>query len=226
LGINKEFNYLAEVKKRLTKTLYQEFLNCVNLFSQETITKLEVLQLAKWMFKSNRDLYDKFKLFIAFDEEDPFPPDVKPDPIEESLPESKIEPEQTLPMVTQEEEKDVEKEAEDEGVEMDLVAEMNASTMRAFEELTLTSDPIAAKAVVANLDVIHLRNVERMYGDKGSEVIEALHTNPLAVIPVVLKRLRQRNQEWSKQVPQTQPPLLQQPILLEEEEKLENNNKI
>ncbi len=37
-----------------------------------------------------------------------------------------------------------------------------------------------------------------MYGERGQDVIEALYANPQGVIPVVLKRLRQRNQEWTQ----------------------------
>lgn len=40
--------------------------------------------------------------------------------------------------------------------------------------------------------------MERLYGETGDNVIEALQTNPVGVIPVVLKRLKMRNQEWSK----------------------------
>lgn len=184
-GLNKEFSFLGQAKRHLSKYLYQEFLTCVNLFSQDVLTKVEVLKLLRTLFQDNLDLYEKFKLFIAFDEPDPF--------------EGKTE--ETLQQNYEDKQDDEVKEDEgdDEGVELTLMSDMNAATMRSFEMLSETATDLAtARAKVEALDVIHLRCIERMYGERGSEVIEALHNNPLAVIPVVLKRLRQRNQEWSK----------------------------
>lgn len=35
-----------------------------------------------------------------------------------------------------------------------------------------------------------------MYGNRSNEILEVLRTNPAAVVPVVLRRLRQRHQQW------------------------------
>jgi hypothetical protein len=52
-----------------------------------------------------------------------------------------------------------------------------------------------------------------MYGDRAAEVIDALYTHPSAVLPVILKRLRQRNQAWTQVKKEIQksvyPPLTQ-----------------
>jgi len=49
-----------------------------------------------------------------------------------------------------------------------------------------------------DMDVVHIRTIERIYGERGTEIIEAMYGNPALVVPIVLKRLRQKSQEWSK----------------------------
>lgn len=46
------------------------------------------------------------------------------------------------------------------------------------------------------LGALHLSTVSRLYGDHGAEVLELLRKNPAVAVPVVLKRLRQKKQEW------------------------------
>lgn len=36
----------------------------------------------------------------------------------------------------------------------------------------------------------------RLYGDKGAEVIEGIYQNPVVAIPIVVRRLKQKDQEW------------------------------
>jgi paired amphipathic helix protein Sin3a len=43
---------------------------------------------------------------------------------------------------------------------------------------------------------IHLRAIRRIYGDKAGDIIEGLKKNPAAAIPVVLKRLKSKEEEW------------------------------
>jgi histone deacetylase complex regulatory component SIN3 len=45
---------------------------------------------------------------------------------------------------------------------------------------------------------LHLRNIERIYGVKGPDVIEGLYCNPSAAIPIITKRLKQKNDEWKQ----------------------------
>jgi hypothetical protein len=49
------------------------------------------------------------------------------------------------------------------------------------------------------LNSIQINAIGRIYGDNGDEVIEHLGRNPLAVLPIVYQRLRQKDQEWRKQ---------------------------
>lgn len=43
---------------------------------------------------------------------------------------------------------------------------------------------------------LHLSTVSRLYGEHGAEVLDLMRKNPAATIPVVLKRLRQKEDEW------------------------------
>ncbi|XP_010528284.1 PREDICTED: paired amphipathic helix protein Sin3-like 2 isoform X2 [Tarenaya hassleriana] len=45
---------------------------------------------------------------------------------------------------------------------------------------------------------INLRCIERLYGDHGLDVLEVLYRNPALVLPVILTRLKQKQEEWSK----------------------------
>lgn len=50
-------------------------------------------------------------------------------------------------------------------------------------------------------DVINIRSIKRIYGEKASiEVIEGLKECPRLVVPIVLKRLEQKDQEWREQL--------------------------
>lgn len=46
------------------------------------------------------------------------------------------------------------------------------------------------------LGALHLSTLSRLYGEHGAEVLELLRKNPAVAIPVVLKRLRQKEQAW------------------------------
>lgn len=36
----------------------------------------------------------------------------------------------------------------------------------------------------------------RVYADKGAEVVDLLYANPAVTIPVILNRLKQKDKEW------------------------------
>jgi len=46
------------------------------------------------------------------------------------------------------------------------------------------------------LGIIHKHAIARIYGDAGEEIIDLLFKNPTMAIPVVVKRLRQKEKEW------------------------------
>lgn len=102
---------------------------------------------------------------------------------------------------------------EDERFEVDMAIERNAHAMRQIEpiseeatELRLNEEtdgqPIGRLQYQLNprtLNSIQINAIGRIYGDNGDEVIEHLARNPLSVVPIVYKRLREKDQEWRKQ---------------------------
>ena len=49
-----------------------------------------------------------------------------------------------------------------------------------------------------NLSTVHLNAISRIYGDSGHEILELLRKNPAGTIPIILKRLKQKDLEWRK----------------------------
>ena len=49
-----------------------------------------------------------------------------------------------------------------------------------------------------NISCIHLNAISRLYGEHGAEILELLHKNPAGTIPIVLKRMKQKDVEWRK----------------------------
>lgn len=46
---------------------------------------------------------------------------------------------------------------------------------------------------------IYQRVIKKVYGkEQGAEVIQALHENPCVAVPIVLARLRQKDDEWKR----------------------------
>ena len=43
---------------------------------------------------------------------------------------------------------------------------------------------------------IHQRAVKRIYGDKAADIIDGLKKNPMIAVPVVLRRLKNKEEEW------------------------------
>jgi paired amphipathic helix protein Sin3a len=45
-------------------------------------------------------------------------------------------------------------------------------------------------------EVIHFKAIQRIYGDKAKDIIEGVKRNPAVAVPLVLKRLRAKEEEW------------------------------
>ena len=43
---------------------------------------------------------------------------------------------------------------------------------------------------------IHQRAIRRIYGEKASDIIEGLKRNPVVAVPLVLRRLKSKDEEW------------------------------
>lgn len=101
---------------------------------------------------------------------------------------------------------------EDERFEVDMAIERNNSAFRQIEPLAhevsmLRKDeekdaqPIGRlnyKLRPRSLHSNHVGAIARLYGDRGDEVLHHLLRNPIAVLPIVFKRLSDKDQEWRR----------------------------
>ena len=97
---------------------------------------------------------------------------------------------------------------EEERYEYDLNIEANLRTIQLLEPIaqrisTMTPEEKSTFKLAPGLGgsslAIYQRVIKKIYDrDKGLEVIEALHDNPAAAIPVVLQRLKQKDEEWKR----------------------------
>jgi len=99
---------------------------------------------------------------------------------------------------------------EDERFEMDMAIERNFATMRLMQPIAdeiialkeqeeRDGQPIGRmryKLMPKALGPNNVSAIARLYGDKGDEVVQLLSRNPVAAIPVVYMRLREKNDEW------------------------------
>uniref|UniRef100_A0A3P8R4Y9 Histone deacetylase interacting domain-containing protein n=1 Tax=Astatotilapia calliptera TaxID=8154 RepID=A0A3P8R4Y9_ASTCA len=89
--------------------------------------------------------------------------------------------------------------------ELDVVLETNLATIRVLEtvqrKLSRMSAEEQAKFRLDNMlggssEVIHRKAIQRIYGDKAPDIIDGLKKNPAVSVPIVLKRLKTKEEEW------------------------------
>jgi len=94
---------------------------------------------------------------------------------------------------------------EDERFQLDIVIETNLSTIRVLEgvhkKLERMSSEEAAKFRLDNClggtsDTLHRKAIQRIYGDKSPDIIDGLKKNPVVAVPLVLRRLKAKEEEW------------------------------
>nr|XP_023674324.1 paired amphipathic helix protein Sin3b isoform X1 [Paramormyrops kingsleyae] len=94
---------------------------------------------------------------------------------------------------------------EDERFELDVVLETNLATIRVLESVQKKLSRLSPEdqdrfrlddCLGGTSEVIQRRAIYRIYGDKAPEVIEGLKRSPLTAVPVVLKRLKAKEEEW------------------------------
>ncbi|KAL0967888.1 hypothetical protein UPYG_G00259240 [Umbra pygmaea] len=94
---------------------------------------------------------------------------------------------------------------EDERFELDVVLETNLATIRMLEtiqkKLSRMSAEEQAKFRLDNTlggssEVIHRKAIQRIYGDKAPDIVDGLKKNPAVSVPIVLKRLKIKEEEW------------------------------
>ncbi|KAK1440829.1 hypothetical protein QVD17_06661 [Tagetes erecta] len=92
---------------------------------------------------------------------------------------------------------------EDDRFELDMLLESVGSTIKRAEELLnrisdCLIDSEGPIRIEDHLTALNLRCIERLYGDHGLEAVDTLRKNPSVSLPVVLIRLKQKQEEWTK----------------------------
>merc|ERR1712223_2364478 len=94
---------------------------------------------------------------------------------------------------------------EDERFEFDVVLETNKDTIKSLEctqkkMSRMPPEEAARYRLDDNLGgsspTIHQRAIRRIYGEKAADIIEGLKRNPVVAVPLVLRRLKSKDEEW------------------------------
>uniref|UniRef100_A0A3Q3EIS4 Paired amphipathic helix protein Sin3b n=1 Tax=Labrus bergylta TaxID=56723 RepID=A0A3Q3EIS4_9LABR len=90
-------------------------------------------------------------------------------------------------------------------LQLDVVLETNLATIRVLESVQKKLSRLSPEdqdrfrlddCLGGTSEVIQRRAVYRIYGDKAPEIIEGLKRSPATAVPVVLKRLKAKEEEW------------------------------
>ncbi|XP_004712105.1 paired amphipathic helix protein Sin3a [Echinops telfairi] len=94
---------------------------------------------------------------------------------------------------------------EDERFELDVVLETNLATIRVLEAIQKKLSRLSAEeqakfrldnTLGGSSEVIHRKALQRIYADKAADIIDGLRKNPSIAVPIVLKRLKMKEEEW------------------------------
>ncbi|KAM7269592.1 hypothetical protein ACFE04_025089 [Oxalis oulophora] len=92
---------------------------------------------------------------------------------------------------------------EDDRFELDMLLESVNVTTKRVEELLekMNNNSIRSDAplrVEDHFTALNLRCIERLYGDHGLDVMDVLKKNASLALPVILTRLKQKQEEWAR----------------------------
>ncbi|XP_064952006.1 paired amphipathic helix protein Sin3-like 3 [Musa acuminata AAA Group] len=91
---------------------------------------------------------------------------------------------------------------EDDRFELDMLLEsVNATTKQVEELLEMMQDPVKSENPIHiedTLTSLNSRCIERLYGDHGLDVMDVLRKNSSLSLPVILTRLKQKQEEWTR----------------------------
>ncbi|KAF8407976.1 hypothetical protein HHK36_007116 [Tetracentron sinense] len=92
---------------------------------------------------------------------------------------------------------------EDDRFELDMLLEsVNITTNRVEELLDKINDNTiktdSSIRIEDHFTALNLRCIERLYGDHGLDVMEVLRKNAALGLPVILTRLKQKQEEWTR----------------------------
>ncbi|XP_059916267.1 SIN3 transcription regulator family member Aa isoform X1 [Gadus macrocephalus] len=94
---------------------------------------------------------------------------------------------------------------EDERFELDVVLETNLATIRVLETVQrrLSRMPAEEQAkyrldntLGGTSEVVHRKAIQRIYGDKAADILDGIRKNPAMSVPIILKRLKVKEEEW------------------------------
>lgn len=94
---------------------------------------------------------------------------------------------------------------EDERYELDVVIETNLSTIRVLEVVQKKLNRMSPEernrfrlddTLGGTSTTIHQRAIRRIYGDKANEIVDGMKKNPVVAVPIVLRRLKSKEEEW------------------------------
>ncbi|XP_068710577.1 paired amphipathic helix protein Sin3a-like isoform X1 [Montipora foliosa] len=94
---------------------------------------------------------------------------------------------------------------EDERFELDVVLESNLSTIRVLEAIQKKLQRMPAEeqakfrldsCIGGTSEFIHRKAIQRIYGDKAPDIVDGLKKTPAVAVPLVLKRLKTKEEEW------------------------------
>eukprot|EP00761_Pharyngomonas_kirbyi_P006887 gb/GECH01006896.1/.p1 GENE.gb/GECH01006896.1/~~gb/GECH01006896.1/.p1 ORF type:complete len:585 (+),score=149.12 gb/GECH01006896.1/:1-1755(+) len=89
---------------------------------------------------------------------------------------------------------------EDDRTELDIVLEQNYSTLTYLEPLldklnTLDPEDLV-RDYIDHMRDLHVASIARIYSDRAPDVLEGLRANPVITVPIIVRRLRQKDDEW------------------------------
>ncbi|KAL1828774.1 paired amphipathic helix protein Sin3-like 3 isoform X2 [Daucus carota subsp. sativus] len=92
---------------------------------------------------------------------------------------------------------------EDDRFELDMLLEsVNVTTKRVEELLDRINDNSIKTDSLIHIEdhftALNLRCIERLYGDHGLDVMDVLRKNAPLALPVILTRLKQKQEEWAR----------------------------
>ncbi|KAL8171572.1 hypothetical protein V2J09_023376 [Rumex salicifolius] len=92
---------------------------------------------------------------------------------------------------------------EDDRFELDMLLESVNSTAKRAEDLLTNirnnkTNIESSISIEDQFTALNMRCIERLYGDHGLDVTDLMRKNPASALPVLLIRLKQKQQEWTK----------------------------
>ncbi|CAL1392009.1 unnamed protein product [Linum trigynum] len=88
---------------------------------------------------------------------------------------------------------------EDDRFELDMLLESVSATAKRVEELVNDINQHKFQSPIridGHFTALNFRCIERLYGDHGLDVLDILRKNPAIALPVILTRLKQKQEEW------------------------------